>query len=280
MLFEYSIYMGSDPEELRRIRLRVGAIRRSADLNEALLGEFCCDFNIGVDGGDDTSYVISAPTQFHCITWALSHARENVRKQMSEAGARALYLEVDGEFRETPLDIIFSTNDEDWEVQDKIDYAEAHGYRVDWQSETVTELAWGVECYLDIFSDFGFIEIFDDSFAGEGPAQWNERRYQDFANMAEGVVLLRVLENDDHRIGIKLLESEPEENFDRFLHVVDVPFSTVGLFEVAAQPVTAPPGDYVLRWYVSESRDGEWEYQLRLWPGSRKDILVRKRQAA
>ena len=39
---------------------------------------------------------------------------------------------------------------------------------------------------------------------------------------------------------------------------------------------------HVLRWYISGSRDGEWEweYQLRLWPGSRKDILVRKRQAA
>lgn len=278
MLFETYMYIGPSEQELKKISLKAGKLRVSNDKNEALFGEHCCDLIFSFEGEEDEYRTISAPSKFYCITNLLGHCREWLRGILEGEKQASLYIEVEGEYRELPLDLIFATNDcITWEMEDKIEFAEAKGYREDWQSVEAIEPSIAREYTLELMSDFGQIQIIDESFDDMEPPDWDEKALKDFACYAEGALFLRVMENDNHQVKFKICESEPVDDIEQFLHIVDAPFITKGLFEVADQPIKAAPGKYVMRWYVKQLKDANWEYQLKMWPKNTRKVSVHKR---
>lgn len=277
MLFETCIYIGKDPKRLKKIHLTAGDLRVSSDENEAIFGKHCCDLIFSIEGEGDKTRIISASSKFHCITNMLGHCREWVRGVVEDNDQADLYIEVEGELVELPLDMIFSTNDcMTWEMEDKMAFADANGYREDWQVMDTIEPSVACEYKIALVSDFGLIQIFDELFEDDDVPDWDERAHKDFASCVKGAVSLRVMENDDHEVRFELLGSEPVEDFERFLHVVDVPFLTTGLFEVADQPIRIKSGKYTLRWYVKQGKDGSWEHEMKMWPGKLRKVSVLK----
>lgn len=279
MLFEFCIYKGKDQKELQELRMKAGSVRVSNDENEALFGEYCCDLDLSIDGKECEPRVISAISEFHCLNSVLSHCRGWVRGLSEGDIQEKLYIDVLGELRELPLDLIFSTNDcITQEMEDKLEFADANGYTAGWQYESREVIEPGVaqKQKIELVSDFGLIQIFDDLFENDEIPSWDERAHREFASWVKGAVSLRVMENDDHEVSFVLCGSEPVENLEGFLHVVDVPFSTTGLFEVAEQPIKVKSGKYTLRWYVKQSQNGGWEYELRMWPGKLRKVSVVK----
>ena len=273
-LFETAIFVGTSEHELVRVALKANEVRPS----EEDFFPWCIDLVFSLEGEEDHERTVYGPTPYHCIIFALSHWRSWVREILLESERSQVYLFVDGEYRQTPPDMAFATNDcITWDVEDKVAFAEANGYREDWDSVELIEPETSKTCKLALASDFGQIQLFDENFDALETPDWNAREYRDFACFVKGALFLRVMENDDHEIDFELLESEPPLRLDEFVHVVDAPFSTSGLFEIAEQPVKIPRGRYSVRWSVSEAKSGQWKYQIAMWPVPMKAVSVRKR---
>lgn len=272
-LFETEMFYGPNDQALEKITFRAGEVRES---NEDFM-PYCIDLVFSLESEGDHERAVYGPTPYHCIMFALGHYREWVRGVLSESEGSQPYLLVEGEYRQTPLDLVFGTNDcITWEIEDKIEFAEAHGYREGWDSIETIEPVMSKRHKLEVASDFGQIQFFDDEFEALETPEWNENEYRNFACFVKGALFLRVMENDDHTINLELLESEPAQNLDDFVHVVDAPFSTKGVFEIAEQPVKVRRGSYTVRWCVSRHKGGQWRYQILMWPGSTRKVTVIK----
>jgi hypothetical protein len=131
---------------------------------------------------------------------------------------------------------------------------------------------------LEIFSDFGQIQIWDEDWDSLEPPDWNEESFNDFACFDDQAIFLGVIENDDHNIHLTIYDERPAEEIEPWDHVVEAPLHTpTGNIEIAEEAVSLPPGQYTVRWSIKRVGDDEANYQLDMWPEKSEKVSVLKR---
>jgi len=273
---EFKFYIGPNAQSLSSIGIRAGKPRISHDQNEAIWGEHCCDLELLKDDKCEISVTVSSANRLHLLQQTFMRYREWARETVEECPGINVFVQIDGEYHESDLEVILGVNDcITPSIQDKIDFADNNGYKEGWDTESPNELSLGEACLLHVQSDFGQIQIYDDEFSDNDSLEWDELSLSNFATFSKGAVSLRVMENDDHAIRITLHSKKPSDDPSKYLHIVDVPFSTSGSFDIEGSPITLEKGKYALRWYVSKM-NGIWSYQLSIWKSSIKKITVVK----
>ncbi len=116
---------------------------------------------------------------------------------------------------------------------------------------------------MELVSDFGQIQIYDDEEFDGDELDWTEESLVEFAVFGDQCVGLQVIENDDHKIPVSVLATAPEADLSSWDHIVEVPFECLSSkITIADEELNLPAGNYTVRWSIKKTGEFRGNYQL------------------
>ena len=148
------------------------------------------------------------------------------------------------------------------------------------------------EVRLHIFADYHQFYLQDENSEADLAEIWDERTSADMIATGPGVVGVGTARNFDVPVTVRILDSEPEEDPDRWDHVAEAPLALPSGELLIFGPTDWPdaerlaiePGHYRARVHCANLEsvaqigiDGEDFYEVVLWPGAEEPPRVLKR---
>ena len=148
---------------------------------------------------------------------------------------------------------------------------------------------------LELFADYHQFYLQDEQAVGDLSDAWSEEASIRMLAVAPGVIGVGTVRDMDVPVAIEILESEPQQDFERFDYVLECSLSvTSGKLVVAgctdyfpeAKRIELPSGIYRVRASYADlnslspdAMDGNDSYRLQLWLAPPVGVSILKRRA-
>ena len=155
-LFVQEVFFGKSKRNLSKLTLQAAGIDITPNGVSSTI-------RFSVENGITHDTPVYAETQFDCLNIVMGNFRNWLEFIQDGHPGTNFYIERLGELEKSSINMIFFTEDcVSEEIEDKIEFAEKHGYKDGWLNDAIPEAS--SQYVLDIYSDFNQIHIFDHEF--------------------------------------------------------------------------------------------------------------------